>query len=127
MKWAGLFLALFVVSLFVSPLLLSADVILMDQEWTQLLSERENFKTELSELKTENESIKTELKDLKIESTEREKELISLRIQSEIRTESLTTLKTETTWNNVKWFIAGLGFGFAGGEAVGIKIGIALD
>ena len=136
MKWAGLSSALFVVLLFVFSFLISSpvysDVILTDEEWTELLNERQNFKTtltaqsadfqkKLDQLEIDHQNDLTELEN------KYDQEIALLRIQSEVRIESLTTLKRETTWNNIKSFLAGLGVGFAGGEAVGIKIGIALE
>ena len=131
MRWAGLYLVLFAVLLFVSPCFIYSDVTLTDQEWTELLNGRENSKTALT---IQNEDFQKTLDQLETDHqndlTQLEnrynQEIALLRIESEVRIKSLMTLKKEMIWNNVKWFIAGLGLGFAGGEAVGIRIGITL-
>ena len=124
----GLFLVLFVVLLFVFPLLLSAEemAVISRAELETLLNEREFLKSELKDYKEKFEQIdqKFQVLDLKYQASENE--LHRLKIESEIRIASLSDLKKTTTWNNIKWFLAGIGLGFAGGEAVGIKIGITL-
>ena len=136
MKWAGLSSALFVVLLFVFSFLISSpvysDVILTDEEWTELLNERQNFKTTLT---AQNADFQKKLDQLEIDHqndlTELEnkydQEIALLRIQSEVRMESLTTLKRETTWNNIKSFLAGFGFGFGTGNYTGFRLGIAFE
>ena len=136
MKCSGISLALVVALLFVFFFLISSPVysekVLTDEEWTHFLNERESFKDRLKTqdenyLKTLDQLEKEHQNDLTQLENKYNQKLALLRIESEIRTDSLTKLKKETAWNNVKWFLAGLGVGFAGGEAVGIKIGITLQ
>ena len=124
----GLSLVLFVVLLFVFPLLLSAEemAVISRAELETLLNEREFLKNELKDYKEKFEQIDQKFQALDLKYQASENELHRLKIESEIRIASLRDLKKTTTWNNIKWFLAGLGIGFAGGEAVGIKIGITL-
>ena len=124
----GLFLVLFVVLLFVFPLLLSAEemAVISRAELETLLNEREFLKSELKDYKEKFEQQDRKYLDLGLKYQTLENELHRLKIESEIRIASLSDLKKTTTWNNIKWFLAGLGIGFAGGEAVGIRIGITL-
>ena len=122
MKWPCLFLVLFVALLFVSPCFIYSEemAVITRGELETLLNEREFLKAELQDYKTKFQDLDGKYLTIKTE-------LHRLKIESELRIASLNDLKKTTTWNNIKSFIAGLGVGFAGGEAVGIKIGIALD
>ena len=124
----GLSLVLFAVLLFVFPLLLSAEemAVISRAELETLLNEREFLKSELKDYKEKFEQIDQKYLELDLKYQTLEDESHRLKIESEIRIASLSDLKKTTTWNNIKWFFAGLGIGFAGGEAVGIKIGITL-
>lgn len=124
----GLSLVLFVVLLFVFPLLLSAEemAVISRAELETLLNEREFLKNELKDYKEKFEQQDQKYLDLGLKYQTLEDELHRLKIESDLRIASLNDLKKTTTWNNIKWFFAGLGIGFAGGEAVGIKIGITL-
>ena len=124
----GLSLVLFAVLLFVFPLLLSAEemAVISRAELETLLNEREFLKNELKDYKEKFEQQDQKYLELDLKYQTLGDELHRLKIESEIRIASLSDLKKTTTWNNIKWFFAGLGIGFAGGEAVGIKIGITL-
>ena len=128
MKWPRLFLVLFAVLLFVSPLLLSAEemAVITKAELKTLFDERKFLTDELKVYKQKYESLDQKYQTLDGKYLTQGNELYLLKIESDLRIVSLNDLKKTTTWNNVKWFIAGLGLGFAGGEAVGIKIGVKL-
>ncbi len=79
-----------------------------------------NFQTILNQLEADHQN------DLTMLEMKYDQKIKLLEIESDLRTASLTTLKKEMIWNNVKWFIAGLGFGFGTGNYTGIKIGITL-
>ena len=129
MKWAGLFLVLFAALLFVSPLSLSADEMadITKAELKTLLDERKFLIDELQDFKESYNTLDQKYQALNLKYQTLENESHRLKIESDLRIASLSDLKQTTGWNNVKWFIAGLGVGFASGEYVGIQIGIALD
>ena len=129
MRCSVLSLVLLVVLLSVfSPLLYSEEMaVITKAELKTLLEERKFLTDELQDYKQKYENLDQKYLTLDGKYLTQGNELHLLKIESELRIVSLNDLKKTTTWNNIKSFFAGLGVGFAGGEAVGIKIGIALD
>jgi hypothetical protein len=128
MKWYIIFSGLVLVLLFVfSPLAFTeeqADITI--PELTMLLNEREFFKTELSIFKKNYEALDLKYQNLEQKYQTLELESEKLKIESSLRTDSLQILKKETAFNFWRGFLSGFGFGFAGGNYTGIKIGITL-
>lgn len=131
MKWAGLLLSVFLLLLFCVSLSADEMADITKSELKTLLMERESFK---EQLKTQDEDFLKTLDQLEIEhqndltalEMKYDQKIALLMIQSEVRTASLNDLKSATTWNNVKWFIAGLGLGFGTGNYTGFKIGVTI-
>lgn len=128
MKWAGLYLVLFAVLLSVFPLSLSADemAVISKAELKTLLDERKFLIDELQDWNKKFQELDTKFQTLNEKYLIISNELHLLKIESELRIASLNDLKKTTTWNNVKWFFAGLGVGFGTGSYAGIRIGITL-
>ena len=122
----GLSLVLFVVLLFVFPLLLSAEemAVISRAELETLLNEREFLKSELKDYKEKFEQIDQKYLDLDLKYQTLGNELHRLKIESEIRIASLSDLKKTMIFNFWKGFLSGFGFGFGTGGYAGIKIGI---
>lgn len=127
MRWSILYLVLVVVLLFAFSPLAFTEVILTDEEWTTLLTERESFKIALT---TQETNFQETLEQLEIEhqndltklENKYDQKIALLKIESEVRTASLTELKKETTLNYWKGFLSGLGVGGATGLYAGIKL-----
>ena len=127
MRWAGLSLVLFLLlqSVFLSGQsnekadITKAELMTILNEREFLISELKDFKENYSLLDLRYQALDQKYQDLENESHRQ-------KIESNLRIASLNELKRTTIWDNVKWFIAGLGVGFAGGEAVGIRIGVTL-
>ena len=127
MKWAGLFLVLFAVLLFVSPLSLSAEemAVITKAELKTLFDERKFLTDELQDYKQKYESLDQKYQTLDGKYLTQENELHLLKIESELRIVSLNDLKKTTNWNNIKSFLAGFGLGFGTGNYTGIRLRIS--
>ena len=130
MKWnlsTVLFWVLFLAFLFIGLSPVYSEIILTDEEWTTLLTERENFKTALTTQETNFQEILNQLEiehqnDLTKLENKYDQKIALLKIQSEVRTASLIRLKKETALNYWKGFLTGSLSGLGIGTYLGLKI-----